>query len=207
LPRVSLRSTRATSTRATNRARRPGARDDRAPLRHRIDLGTTNCTLAWVDLADGTASVRVLEIPQLDTPCTIHASTLLPSFFCYATPGEIAGGQLDPITAMPLAEASGYFIGALARERMGGQPGRVIHSAKSWLTHAGIDREARLLPFGSDEIAPSSSSRRWRRARPTSATCGRRGTTSSRTTTRGSRSKRNGSSSPSPPRSTKRRRR
>ena len=119
-----------------------------------IDLGTTNCTLAWVDLAAGTAPVSVLEIPQLDTPRTIRSSALLPSFFCYATPGEIAGGQLDPITAMPLAEASGYFIGALARERMGGQPGRVIHSAKSWLAHAGIDREARLLPFGSDEIPP-----------------------------------------------------
>jgi len=117
-----------------------------------IDLGTTNCTLAWVDLADGAAAVRVLEIPQLDTPRTIRSSALLPSFFCYATPGEIAEGQLDPITAQPLEEACGYFIGTLARERMGGQPGRVIHSAKSWLAHAGIDREARLLPFGSDEI-------------------------------------------------------
>ena len=119
-----------------------------------IDLGTTNCTLAWVDLADGSAPVRVLEIPQLDTPRTIHSSALLPSFFCYATPGEIADGQLDPITALPLEEPSGYFIGTLARERIGGQPGRVIHSAKSWLAHAGIDREARLLPFGSDEIPP-----------------------------------------------------
>ena len=119
-----------------------------------IDLGTTNCTLAWVDLADGAAPVRVLEIPQLDTPRTIRSSALLPSFFCYATPGEIADGQLDPITALPLEEPSGYFIGTLARERIGGQPGRVIHSAKSWLAHAGIDREARLLPFGSDEIPP-----------------------------------------------------
>ncbi len=119
-----------------------------------IDLGTTNCTLAWIDLADPAGPVRVLEVPQLDTPRTTRSSALLPSFFCYATPGEIADGQFDPITATPHAEAPGYFIGMLARERLGEQPGRVIHSAKSWLAHAGIDREARLLPFGSDEIPP-----------------------------------------------------
>ncbi|MBK6337649.1 MAG: Hsp70 family protein [Betaproteobacteria bacterium] len=119
-----------------------------------IDLGTTHCTLAWIDLADDTARARVLAIPQLDTPRTVRSSPLLPSFFCYATPGEIAGGQFDPLKSTPLEEAPGYFIGALARERMGDQPGRVIHSAKSWLAHAGIDREARLLPFGSDEIPP-----------------------------------------------------
>ncbi len=119
-----------------------------------IDLGTTNCTLAWVDLAAPAAPVRVLEIPQLATAHSIRSSALLPSFFCYATPDEIAGGQFDPITATPQEEAPGYFIGMLARERLGEQPGRVIHSAKSWLAHAGIDREARLLPFGSDEIPP-----------------------------------------------------
>jgi molecular chaperone DnaK (HSP70) len=119
-----------------------------------VDLGTTNCTLAWVDLRGNEAGVHILAIPQLDTPRTIVASPLLPSFFCYATESEMAGAQFDPITATELAEPSGYVIGALARERMGLQPGRVIHSAKSWLAHAGIDREARILPFGSDEIPP-----------------------------------------------------
>ena len=117
-----------------------------------IDLGTTNCTLAYVDLAASKRRVAVLPVPQLDTPRTVVDDPLLPSYFCYATEAEIAQGELDPLTGEAPAEPRGYVVGALARARAAEMPGRVIHSAKSWLAHAGIDREAALLPFGSDEI-------------------------------------------------------
>lgn len=117
-----------------------------------IDLGTTNCTLAYVDLAASPRRVAVLPVPQLDSPRTVIADPLLPSYFCYATEAEIAQGEVDPLTGAPAAEPRGYVVGALARTRAAELPGRVIHSAKSWLAHAGIDREAALLPFASDEI-------------------------------------------------------
>ena len=44
------------------------------------------------------------------------------------------------------------MIGAFARDQMTALPGRVIHSAKSWLAHGGVDREAQILPFASEEI-------------------------------------------------------
>jgi molecular chaperone DnaK (HSP70) len=118
-----------------------------------IDLGTTNCVLAWVDLrAPGSASA-VLALPQLHGFDTLIDSPLLPSFFYYCTEQEAAQAQLDPFGAQTVEEPSGYVVGTMARERMSTLPGRVIQSAKSWLAHAGVDRESRILPFGSEEIA------------------------------------------------------
>lgn len=117
-----------------------------------IDLGTTNCTLAYVDLRPGHGGVETLLIPQLRSLRTIVESPLLPSFFYYPTAAELDQGELDPFSAKTADESAGYVIGAFAREQMTALPGRVIHSAKSWLAHAGIDREAQMLPFASEEI-------------------------------------------------------
>lgn len=117
-----------------------------------IDLGTTNCTLAYVDLRRARGSVATLSIPQLQSLRTIVESRLLPSFFYYPTAAELDQGELDPFSAETADEPVGYVIGAFARERMTALPGRVIHSAKSWLAHAGVDREAQMLPFASEEI-------------------------------------------------------
>ena len=117
-----------------------------------IDLGTTNCTLAYVDLRHERARIETLSIPQLQSLRTVSESPLLPSFFYYPTEAEIDQGELDPFSARTTDEPVGYVIGAFAREQMTAVPGRVVHSAKSWLAHAGVDREAQLLPFGSDEI-------------------------------------------------------
>jgi len=117
-----------------------------------IDLGTTNCSLAYVDLRQANASTATLAIPQLQSLRTTIASPLLPSFFYFPTEAEIEHGQLDPFSAETTDEPTGYVIGAFAREQMTALPGRVIHSAKSWLAHAGVDREAQMLPFASEEI-------------------------------------------------------
>ncbi len=117
-----------------------------------IDLGTTNCTLAWVDLQRAHSRVETLPIPQLQSLRTILESPLLPSFFYYPTAAELDQGELDPFSAQTADEALGYVIGAFAREQMTALPGRVIHSAKSWLAHAGVDREAQMLPFASEDI-------------------------------------------------------
>lgn len=118
-----------------------------------IDLGTTNCVLAYVDLRAQHGRAQVLAIPQLHSLDTLAESPLLPSFFYYATEAETAAGQINPFTGGIDDEAPGYVVGIAARERTSTLPGRVIDSAKSWLAHAGIDREARILPFGSEAIA------------------------------------------------------
>ena len=117
-----------------------------------IDLGTTNCTLAYVDLRSAPDRIETLPIPQLQSLRTVIESPLLPSFFYYPTAAEIDQGELDPFSAEAADEPAGFVIGAFAREQMTALPGRVIHSAKSWLAHAGVDREAQMLPFGSEEI-------------------------------------------------------
>src|SRR5437870_8406856 len=118
-----------------------------------IDLGTTNCVLAYVELRTPPARAHVLPITQLHSLDSLVESPLLPSFFYYVTAAESAAGQINPFTGSLDEESPGYVVGIAAREQMSALPGRVIDSAKSWLAHAGIDREARILPFGSEEIA------------------------------------------------------
>ena len=103
-----------------------------------IDLGTTNCALAYVDLGAPRAGATLLALPQLHGFDTLVDSPLLPSFFYYCSDAEMEQAQVDPISGLPDDEAPGYVVGVMARERMSALPGRVIHSAKSWLAHAGI---------------------------------------------------------------------
>ena len=117
-----------------------------------IDLGTTNCALAYVDLKTEHAGAEVLPITQRTAPDAIRESPLLPSFFYYATEVETARGALNPFVSDVRDEPLGYVIGSFAQDQTNRLPGRVIHSAKSWLAHGGVDREAPMLPFGSEEI-------------------------------------------------------
>src|SRR5262245_32311712 len=117
-----------------------------------IDLGTTNCVLAYVDLRTEHARAEVLPITQRASFDSVRESLLLPSFFYYATEAEAAQGPLNPFSSDAGEEPIGYVIGSLAQDQMSSLPGRVIHSAKSWLAHGGVDREAPMLPFASEEI-------------------------------------------------------
>ena len=111
-----------------------------------IDLGTTNCALAFVPL-QGDGRSEVLAVPQWATLSTIAESTALPSFLYL--PEEAAAAQL------PVAETGNeeWIVGQLARKKAVESPDRVAHSAKSWLCHHTADRSAGFLPWGSDDIA------------------------------------------------------
>ena len=116
-----------------------------------IDLGTTHCALAWVDLqaSSGDALVQgVLPVPQLSNPGQIEQPPLLPSFLYLAHEAEFNPGDLrlpwpdsDDGSATP-----GRIVGELARSRGTGTPIRLVSSAKSWLCHPGVDRRAAILP-------------------------------------------------------------
>ena len=110
-----------------------------------IDLGTTHCTLSYVDrsASDGDTVVQgVLDIPQLTGPASVDAKPLLPSFLYLPHESELTAADM----ALPWGAADGYVVGEFARSRGAATPIRLVSSAKSWLCHPGVDRRAPLLP-------------------------------------------------------------
>ncbi len=117
-----------------------------------IDLGTTNSVVAYAPL-DASAPIALLPIPQLTAPGTVEDGLLLPSF-CYLP----AAGELPPAARrMPWGDPGGAVVGSFARTRASEVPERVIASAKSWLSYAGVDRCAPTLPWGAPEDVPKLS--------------------------------------------------
>ena len=119
-----------------------------------IDLGTTNCALAWLDTsAEGSGPIRLQEIPQLVNAGETGLRPLLPSFLY--VPGEIdfPAGSL----ALPWDASPGHVVGDVARRRGAENPSRLVASAKSWLSHAGVDRKGPILPWGAPPEIPHVS--------------------------------------------------
>jgi molecular chaperone DnaK (HSP70) len=122
-----------------------------------IDLGTTHCALAL--LAEGEATrTQVFEVPQLVSQGSLERRALLPSFVYFAPESE---GALS----LPWDAGRRFAVGEYARTRGAEATTRVISSAKSWLSHAGIDRRSALLPVGAPEdvekISPVEASFRY----------------------------------------------
>jgi molecular chaperone DnaK (HSP70) len=113
-----------------------------------IDLGTTNCAVAYVDTKGRerpTADIRNFEVPQLVAPGETAPRTMLPSFLYLA-----GGPELPPGAArLPWGDEHDRIVGEFARIQGARVPSRLVSSAKSWLCHPGVDREAGILPWGS----------------------------------------------------------
>lgn len=121
-----------------------------------IDLGTTHTVVAYAPAQGRVDAIRLFDIEQLVAPGEVAARPLLPSMRYHPAPGELAPGDL----ALPWAAAgagNAAVIGSLAR-RLGAQvPGRLVVSAKSWLSHAAVDRLAPSLPWGAAADVPKVS--------------------------------------------------
>ena len=131
-----------------------------------IDLGTTNSALAFAAIrpdADlfAPANVQVMAIPQLANPGEVCEEDLLPSFLYLAGSSDFPAGSL----ALPWDPDLDFVVGQLAQKRGAENAGRLVSSAKSWLSHSGVDRTAPLVPFrapeGVDRISPVEASRRY----------------------------------------------
>jgi len=131
-----------------------------------IDLGTTNSALAYAEIrpdADPFApsNVGLLPVPQLVNPGEVRDEDLLPSFLYLPGSSDFPAGSL----ALPWDEGRGFAVGRLAQKRGVENVGRLVSSAKSWLSHSGVDRTAPLLPFrapeGVDKVSPVEASRRY----------------------------------------------
>jgi len=121
-----------------------------------IDLGTTNCALAFVDTkgkARATAEIRHFPVPQLVSAGETAERPMLPSFLYLPAGPELPEGSI----ALPWDPEAERAVGEFARAQGARVPGRLVSSAKSWLCHGGVDREAAILPWGAIEEAPRVS--------------------------------------------------
>ena len=111
-----------------------------------IDLGTTNCSVCYVDLESTEATPQMLPLLQTVAAGETAEELLLPSF-CYL-PGahELPDGALS----LPWDKSPRLTVGVFARNQGAFIPERVIASAKSWLAHSGVNRRGKILPWGSD---------------------------------------------------------
>jgi len=124
-----------------------------------IDLGTSNTVVAYT--APGKRQVELFEIEQLVGPGQVAARPLLPSVRYHPAAGEIAAGELQLPWHTPDAEEQ-VITGRLALDLGAQVPGRLVSSAKSWLSHASVDRLAPILPWGADsevvKVSPVAAS-------------------------------------------------
>jgi len=116
-----------------------------------IDLGTTNCALAFC--RDDTEAPQPLGIPQIVAPGEIAEQPLLPSFLYYPADGQFAAGSL----ALPWYPNARDVVGTFARAQGATTPARLVSSAKSWLSHSGVDRGGEILPWQSPNEVPKCS--------------------------------------------------
>jgi len=118
-----------------------------------IDLGTTNCVLAAIDLQDEGRFpvVHALDLEQRLDEESIGRSSRLPSFLFWPTE---AHAQAMPTFAQ---DHGGWVLGEGAVDLGRRMKGRLVTSAKSWLCHARVDRTQAILPWGSEEGIPKIS--------------------------------------------------
>ncbi len=120
-----------------------------------IDLGTTNSVLAYLDItgAEQDGQIQILDIPQLVNPGEVAAQAFLPSFLYIPSEVDFPQDSLH----LPWERHSPFVIGELARKRGAENPLRLVASAKSWLSHAGVNRTAPVLPWRSPDDVPKLS--------------------------------------------------
>lgn len=111
-----------------------------------IDLGTTNCTMAYMPLNKEDA-IEQFAIPQVTKAGTQGEDFSLPSFVYFPLEDELKKKH----TSMPWDEEGRLPVGLHARNRGAEVPARLVSSAKSWLCHSGIDRRGPILPLNSEE--------------------------------------------------------
>lgn len=133
-----------------------------------IDLGTTNCALAYAAAGESAFAdpfhlpeVSLLPVPQLANPGEVREEDLLPSFLYLAGPRDFPEGSL----ALPWEAGGDSVASTLAQKRGVENAGRLVASAKSWLSYAGVDRSAAILPWrapeGVPKMSPVEASRRY----------------------------------------------
>ncbi len=120
-----------------------------------IDLGTTHTVVAYAETNGGTkkTEIRLFEIDQLVAPGEVAPRPLLPSLRYHPAVSELAASDIQLPWPQPDLDKDfpPAVLGELARELGSKVPGRLVASAKSWLSHPSVDRTASILPWGGAE--------------------------------------------------------
>lgn len=125
-----------------------------------IDLGTTHTAVACcrIETLETEPEIDLFALDQMISPGEVVTLPLLPSVRYQSSLDELAQSNLQlpwPDRDVP----AGYrpVLGELARRLGARTPGRLITSAKSWLSHPSADRSAEILPWGAPEGVPKVS--------------------------------------------------
>lgn len=122
-----------------------------------IDLGTSHTVVAYAALTAAGDEIALLNIPQRSSAGEVQAQTLLPSVRYQAAAGELGDAWQQPWPPQGASDEAPAVIGRWARDLGTAVPSRLVASAKSWLSHPGVDRSAAILPWGAgDEVAKIS---------------------------------------------------
>ncbi len=109
-----------------------------------IDLGTTHTVVAYVQQDQSPKDIKLFEIEQLIAPGEVAARPLLPSVRYHPAEGELSDSD-----RLFSAVGETAVIGEAARLLGAKTQGRLVTSAKSWLSHPSVDATADILPWGS----------------------------------------------------------
>lgn len=110
-----------------------------------IDLGTTHCLISYIKIPENDLEEpihQMMEIPQLTAAGLVEHKTQLASFLYLAHSAEMSEGT----NTLPWTANPEYLVGEIARNRGRKTPLRLVSSAKSWLSHAGVDCKSAILP-------------------------------------------------------------
>jgi molecular chaperone DnaK (HSP70) len=125
-----------------------------------IDLGTTNSAVAFVDTQAAAPAIEMFAIAQLVAAGSVEARPTQPSFLYLPADAEFKPEQL----ALPWGAEAG-IVGEFARNHGWQVPARLVSSAKSWLSHAGVDRLSAILPWQAPaevaKVSPVEASARY----------------------------------------------
>lgn len=123
-----------------------------------IDLGTTNCAVAYVDMEAAAdqrfdrPEIQLFQIPQLTGPGEFAQRPVLPSFLYIPGAYDITPEAMAaPWRIEERQREDRNFAGSFARDHGASVPARLVSSAKSWLCHGTVDRQTPILPWGAPE--------------------------------------------------------
>ncbi|MCB1111201.1 MAG: Hsp70 family protein [Chlamydiales bacterium] len=110
-----------------------------------IDLGTTNCTLAY----GNEGKIQQFSIAQIVSGGMQDNQFSLPSFLYFPLQEELQ----KKVAAIDWDLERLFCVGKYARDRGAELPDRMVSSAKSWLCHGDLDKREPFLPLhASDDL-------------------------------------------------------
>ncbi len=114
-----------------------------------IDLGTTHTVVAYAKIDKNHRDIQIFQVEQLIAPGQVAAKALLPSVRYHPAEGELSAE--DIVFSTNEEGSTPAIIGEAARVLGAKTTGRLVTSAKSWLSHPSVDHNAEILPWGSSD--------------------------------------------------------